>query len=94
MSVGVLIMTFRIPGCSSLKEKRGRLRPLLTRLHKDFNLSVAEIDDLDIWGSSVIACAAVSNDPNQTRRMLQKVVNWVESNWRDLDLVDEQIELI
>ena len=94
MSVGVLIMTLRIPGCSSLKEKRGRLRPLLTRLHKEFNLSVAEIDDLDIWQSSVVACAVVSNDPNQTRRVLQKVVNWVENNWRDLELVDDQIELI
>lgn len=94
MSVGVLIMTLRIPGCGSLKEKRGRLRPLLSRLHKEFNLSVAEIDDLDIWQSTVIACALVSNDPNQTRRKLQKAVNWVENNWRDLDLVDEQIELI
>ena len=94
MSVGVLILSLRIPGCGSLKEKRGRLRPLLTKLRKEFNLSVAEVDDLDIWQSAVIACATVSNDPNQTRRVLQKVVTWVESNWRDLDVVDDQIELI
>lgn len=94
MSVGVLILSLRIPGCSSLKEKRGRLRPLLTKLRKEFNLSVAEVDDLDIWQSAVIACATVSNDPNQTRRVLQKVVNWVESNWRDLDVIDDQIEII
>jgi uncharacterized protein YlxP (DUF503 family) len=94
MSVGVLILSLQIPGCSSLKEKRGRLRPLLTKLRKEFNLSVAEVDDLDIWQSSVIACVTVSNDPNQTRRVLQKVVTWIESNWRDLDVVDDQIELI
>lgn len=94
MSVGILILTLRIPGCSSLKEKRGRLKPLLARLHKEFNLSVAEVDDLDIWQSSVIACALVSNDPNQTHRVLQKTVNWVESNWRDLEVVDDQIELL
>jgi uncharacterized protein YlxP (DUF503 family) len=94
MSVGVLILSLRIPGCSSLKEKRGRLRPLITKLRKEFNLSVAEIDDLDIWQSTVVACTTVSNDPNQTRRVLQKVVTWVENNWRDLEVVDDQIELI
>jgi uncharacterized protein YlxP (DUF503 family) len=94
MSIGLLVMTLRIPGCSSLKEKRGRLKPLLTRLHRDYNLSVAEVDDLDIWQSAVVACTVVSNDPNQTRRVLQKTVNWVESSWRDLELVDEQIELL
>lgn len=94
MSVGLLVMTLSIPGCSSLKEKRGRLRPLITRLHKEFNISVAEVDDLDIWQSAVLACALVSNDPNQTRRVLQKVINWVESNWRDVDLIEEEIELL
>ena len=94
MSVGLLVLSLRIPGCRSLKEKRGRLKPLLAQLHKEFNLSVAEIDDLDIWQSTVIACAAVSNDANQTRRVLQKTVNWVENNWRDLELVDDQIELL
>jgi uncharacterized protein YlxP (DUF503 family) len=94
MSVGLLIMTLRIPGCRSLKEKRGRLKPLLAQLHKEFNLSAAEIDDLDIWQSTVIACSVVSNDPNQTRRVLQKTANWVDTNWRDMELVDESIELL
>jgi uncharacterized protein YlxP (DUF503 family) len=94
MSIGVLLLSLRIPGCSSLKEKRGRLKPLITKLRKEFNLSVAEVDDLDIWQRAVVACATVSNDPNQTRRVLQKVVTWVESNWRDLDVIDDQIELI
>ncbi|MEN8241984.1 MAG: DUF503 domain-containing protein [Chloroflexota bacterium] len=93
MSIGVLILNLMIPGCSSLKEKRGRLRPLITKLRKDFNLSVAEIDDLDIWQSSVVACAMVSNDARQTRKVLQKVADWVEVTWRDVDVVDDQIEL-
>ena len=77
MSIGVLILSLMIPGSGSLKEKRGRLRPLITKLRKQFNLSVAEIDDLDIWQSSVIACAMVSNDPKQTRKVLQKLqIGW------------------
>lgn len=94
MSVGVLVLVLRLPGCASLKEKRGRLKPLLTRLQRDFNLSAAEVDDLDIWGQAVVACSMVSNDANHTRRVLQKTSNWVENNWKDVDLVDSQIELL
>ena len=94
MNVGVLILTLQIPGCGSLKEKRGRLRPLLAKLHKEFKLSAAEVDDLDIWGSAVVACALVSNDPTHTRKVLQKTARWVENTWRDLDLIDFQIEML
>ena len=94
MSIGALILILRIPGCGSLKEKRGRLKPLLTQLHKKYNLSVAEVDDLDIWGRAVIGCTLVSNDPNRTHSVLQKAANWVENEWRDLEVEDAQIELI
>lgn len=94
MSVGVLILELRIPGCSSLKEKRGRLKPLLARLHRNYNVSAAEVDMLDKWQAAVVAVAAVSNDSVHTRQLLQKIADWVDSEWRDLDLVDDQIELL
>lgn len=94
MPVGLLILHIHVPGCSSLKEKRSRLKPLLVRLHKEFNISVAEIDHLDSWGAAVVACALVSNDARHTQRYLQRVIRWLEKNWPDVELVDEQIELI
>jgi uncharacterized protein YlxP (DUF503 family) len=93
LSLGVLILKLQLPGCTSLKEKRSRLKPLLARLHREFNLSAAETDHLDIWQSAGIACALVSNDPNHTRRALQLVARWVEENWPDVELIEEQIEL-
>ncbi|MBN2044979.1 MAG: DUF503 domain-containing protein [Anaerolineales bacterium] len=94
MSIGVLVLILRIPGCNSLKEKRGRLKPLLARLHKNYNLSTAEVDDQDIWGRAVIGCTLVSNDPNHTRSILQKAANWVDQEWRDVEVEDVQIELV
>jgi uncharacterized protein YlxP (DUF503 family) len=94
MTVGVLVLILRIPGCSSLKEKRGRLKPLLARLHKEFKLSAAEVDDQDVWGRTVIACALVSNSSQHTQSALQNVANWVEREWRGMELEDIQIELI
>ena len=92
--VGILTIHLRIHGCSSLKEKRGRIKPLLNGLHKKFNLSVAETGLQDMWQEAIIACALVSNDSKQVLRSLQAVVKWVEGSWRDGDVIDEKIEII
>jgi uncharacterized protein YlxP (DUF503 family) len=83
-----------IPGCTSLKEKRRRLKPLLARLHREFNISAAEIDYLDAWQEAVLACALVSNDASFTQRSLQSIAKWVENTWPDVSLMDEQLEII
>jgi uncharacterized protein YlxP (DUF503 family) len=92
--VGVLFLNIQIPGCTSLKEKRRRLKPLLARLHKEFNISVAEIGLQDAWQEAVIACALVSNDNGYTQRALQLVTEWVESYWKDVSVIDERLEII
>ena len=94
MTVGVLTLQIHIPGCTSLKEKRRRLKPLLARLHREFNISAAEMDRLDAWQEAVLSCALVSNDPAYIERTLQSIARWVENSWPDVSLVDDQIELI
>lgn len=94
MAFGVLTIEIEIPGCFSLKEKRSRLKPLVARLHREFNISVAEIDHQDLWNSAVIACAHVSNSSQHTQRALQAVLTWVESYWPDVTVLDDQIEIL
>jgi hypothetical protein len=93
MSLGLLTLQIHLPGCSSLKEKRSRLKPLLARLHREFNISAAEIDRQDAWQEAVLGCALVSNDPAHTQRALQEVTRWVERNWPDVSLIEDKIEL-
>ncbi len=94
MKIGLLTLHLSIPGCTSLKEKRRRLKPLLHRLHQEFNISVAEIDYQDRWHEALIACTLVSNDHGFTQRCLQKVVGWVEQSWPDVTLMDDHLEII
>jgi uncharacterized protein YlxP (DUF503 family) len=94
MSLGILTLHLHIPGCTSLKEKRSRLKPLLARLHREFNISVSEVDRQDSWQQAVIACALVGNDPDHVQRSLQKIVDWVEIFWPDVEVSDEQLELV
>ena len=78
----------------SLKEKRSRLKPLIARLHREFNVSVAEMDHQDSWQNAVLACAMITSNQAQTQRSLQSVTRWVETNWPDLEVADERIEMI
>ncbi len=94
MSLGLLTLSLYLPGCRSLKEKRRRLKPLITRLHREFNISVSETDHHDVWQSATISCAWVTRDNGQTHRSLMKVIEWIEGNWPDVSIVDDQIEII
>jgi len=94
MSLGLLTLYVQIPGCGSLKEKRSRLKPLLTRLHREFNISVTEIDHHDVWQSATIACALVTTDNRHTHRSLQAIIHWAETHWPDVTVIDDQIEIL
>ncbi len=92
--LGTLTLRLHLPGCASLKEKRGRIRPLIARLHREFNLSVAEMGLQDAHHETIIACAMVGNERRHLESALQNVAKWVEGNWPDGMLVEQQIELI
>jgi uncharacterized protein YlxP (DUF503 family) len=94
MNVGILTLQLQLPGCRSLKEKRSRLKALLARLRREFNLSAAEVDQQDLWQSALVACALVSNQRAHTQRSLQQVVHWIETTWPDVTVQSEQIEII
>jgi uncharacterized protein YlxP (DUF503 family) len=93
MPVGILTFHLHLPGCSSLKEKRSRIKPLLARLHREFNLSSAEMGLQDSWQESLIACAWIASDLPTVQRSLQTVLEWVEGNWPDGMVVDDKIEV-
>ena len=92
--LGTLTLHLHLPGCASLKEKRGRLKPLLARLHRQFNVSAAEMDLQDKWKETVIACGMVGNDRVHLEQSLQAIQHWVGNNWLDMQLMDGHIELI
>ena len=92
--LGQLTIHLHLPACTSLKEKRGRIKPLMARLRKEFNISVAELDLQDKWNEAVIACALINSDSVVAEQSLQSVAKWVEGNWTDGDVIRQKIEII
>ena len=66
----------------------------MSRLHREFNISVAEMDLQDKWTESIIACAMINSDKVILEQSLQAVAKWVESNWTDGDVWDTKIEIV
>jgi len=94
MTLGVLRLHLYLPSCTSLKEKRSRLKPLLARLHREFNISAAEMEFQDSWQETIVGCAFLGNDAKHVQRSLVKIVNWVDTYWPDMELVNDHFEIM
>jgi uncharacterized protein len=93
-AVGLLTIQLYVPGITSLKEKRGVVKPLVARIRKEFNVSVAEIEDNDQLGHAVLGVACVSASADYAHGLLSRVAECV-GEWRlDAELVDYQIEML
>jgi uncharacterized protein YlxP (DUF503 family) len=92
--VGVCTIDLRLPGNASLKGKRRILKSITTRVSREFNVSIAEVDDQDTWQRAVLGVACVSSSASYAHRQLERVVQWIEANRLDLELLDYQIELL
>lgn len=80
MHIGVCKIKLYIPESQSLKEKRRVLKSLIARLKNKFNISVAEVDALDIHQSAVIGVVSVSNDAKFVNQILSQCVKFIDSN--------------
>ena len=90
--VSLLTIKFHLPGCQSLKEKRSTIQPYISRIRKEFNVSVSEVGLQDIWDSSWIGIVCISNDPVYNSKVLQEVVQFTESNFPNLEISEHHIE--
>jgi uncharacterized protein YlxP (DUF503 family) len=78
MVVGVLKLNLRLPENHSLKGKRGVLKRIQAQVANQFNISVTECGDQDLWQSAVLGFGVVGTSQPILEATLQKVVEFVE----------------
>jgi uncharacterized protein YlxP (DUF503 family) len=94
MVIGACTVELHLPGNGSLKGKRSILKPLLTHLHREFNLATAEVGFHDVWQSAEVALVAVANDPGHVHTVLERAVRWIETRHPEVQVVDWEIEIL
>jgi len=94
MIVGVCRIKLRIPENMSLKGKRSVVKSIITQLKNKFNVSVAEVDDQQLWQIATLGVCSVSNDSRYTNEVLSKVMNFVTAGRFEVEILDCEIEII
>ena len=79
MVVGVLKLSLVIPENHSLKGKRGVLKRIEARVSNQFNISVTECGDQDLWQSAILGFGIVGSSQPVVQATLQKVVDFVDA---------------
>lgn len=92
--IGLCTIELYLPGLTSLKAKRSVIKSLLARLHKQFNVSAAEVGHHDVWQSAAIAVVVVANRADHADAVISKIGDWVEANYPDLYITKQAIEII
>lgn len=93
MLVGILIIDLYLPTCNSLKEKRSILKRLKDKVRGSFNVSISEVDELDIWRRAQLGVVCISNNGKDANSLLSRVVNFIESE--DLvEILDYKISFV
>ncbi len=87
-------MRFRLPENQSLKGKRRVLKSITTRVASKFNVSVAEVDDQDLWQLATLGISCVSNNKRHANEVLSRVVDFITDSRFDIEILDYEIEIL
>ena len=94
MNVGALRVRLRLPENQSLKGKRKVLKSITSQVSNRFNVSIAEVDDQDLWQLATLGVSCVSNDGRHANEVLSRVMDFIQSIRSDAEVLDYEIEIL
>ena len=89
----MLRLVIYLPENHSLKGKRGVLRKIKAQVSNNFNVSISEAEDQDLWQRATLGVSQVGTDEGQVDGALRAVVKFIDG----LGLVevgDERLEFL
>ncbi|HSJ44200.1 MAG TPA: DUF503 domain-containing protein [Euzebyales bacterium] len=92
MVVAIVTIGLRLPACTSLKDKRGVTRRLISRLRRDLNVSVAEVGGQDTWQRCDLGVAIAAGSEVGARKVAQQVEKIVTRE-HDVEPVHIEVEI-
>ncbi len=93
MHIGILTLTFSLPGCGSLKEKRQRMGGMHARFGRDPAVAVCESGELDRHEASEWTFVVVATSKRKVESLCSQIEEKVQRtvDARIMDVVREFI---
>jgi len=87
MVIGTCTIELHLPGNGSLKGKHRVPQSIIARVHNEFNVSIAEVGNQDLWQSATLGVACVSTKagqpvPGPTTRPGWRRLGGQDQKWR------------
>lgn len=94
MNAGICKVKIHLLESRSLKDKRRIVKSIISRLRNQYNISIAEVDDQDLWQMVSLGIACVSNQNQHVDEILSKVLGFITSNYPELEIVEQEMEIL
>jgi uncharacterized protein YlxP (DUF503 family) len=93
MFVGVARLSLHVAESGSLKGKRQVLRKVIERVKARFNVSIAEVEDQDLWQRATLALAVIGGERRHVDEQVEKIIHFVEEMYV-APLISREVELL
>ena len=94
MNIGACKVRLRLPENDNLKGKRQTSKSIIERVKNRFNVSIAEVDDHELWQLLTLGETCVSTSPQHVNEVLSKVVDFIEKSRLDVEMLDYELEIL
>jgi uncharacterized protein YlxP (DUF503 family) len=91
--VGVLSVTLRIGGMTSLKEKRRVIKSILEKIQFKFRVAAAQTGRQDEWNYCEMGFSCVSNESSHTESILSSIIRYIDNDAR-VEIIQSMSESI
>jgi uncharacterized protein len=92
MLVALSAFDLRIPGSTSLKQKRHVVKTITAGLRGKFNVAVAEVDHQNLWQRTTIGVSAVAEHGYHLRKVMHEVERFISAQ-PAVELIDHRMTL-
>jgi len=93
-TIGKARVTLYFEDTFSLKDKRSEVKSVIRRIQNQFNVAIAEIEDLDDVRAATLGLAVVSTSSVHAGQMLQTIIDAIERLLDRSTLGEIQTEMI
>ncbi len=87
MLLGICTINLYLSDSHSLKDKRNVIKSIKSRIRNNFNVSVSEINNYDLWKKTTLGIACIGNEKKYINNILNEVIKFVE-NQNKLQLIN------
>lgn len=94
MNIGACKLRLRLPENQTLKGKRQVIKSITERVKNKYNVSIAEVDDQDLWQLVTLGITCISTSPQHANEVLSRVIAFIEKSRFDAEILDYELEIL